>query len=219
MIKYRLYPLCCMIYPLVAYSHHSLTLPQLIFKYSVDMTHWKVSYRLWVCSKWPDHLSPGSLDSSLWLIWLSEESPHFHVWSLNKYYYLQAYNFCFISANFHNTSFSFGLTAWLAGSSLSRDWTLTPPGNSLTCFSCSEPHPFKLKLNIFFPPGSWAECYPHACVRSRSVVSNSFWCHGLWPARLLCPWDSPGKDTEAGCHFFLQGIFPTGGFFFSCGYY
>ena len=30
---------------------------------------------------------------------------------------------------------------------------------------------------------------------------------------------SPGKNTEAGCHFFLQGIFPTGGFFFSCGYY
>ena len=27
----------------------------------------------------------------------------------------------------------------------------TPPGNSLTCFSCSEPHPSKLKLNLFFP--------------------------------------------------------------------
>ena len=28
-------------------------------------------------------------------------------------------------------------------------------------------------------------------------------------ARLLCPWDSPGKNTGVGCHFFLQGIFPT----------
>ena len=27
--------------------------------------------------------------------------------------------------------------------------------------------------------------------------------------RLLCPWDSPGKNTGVGCHFFLQGIFPT----------
>ena len=29
------------------------------------------------------------------------------------------------------------------------------------------------------------------------------------PARLLCPWDSPGKNTGVGCHFLLQGIFPT----------
>ena len=28
-------------------------------------------------------------------------------------------------------------------------------------------------------------------------------------ARLLCPWDSPGKNTGGGCHFLLQGIFPT----------
>ena len=28
-------------------------------------------------------------------------------------------------------------------------------------------------------------------------------------ARLLCPWDSPGKNTGMGCHFLLQGIFPT----------
>ena len=26
---------------------------------------------------------------------------------------------------------------------------------------------------------------------------------------LLCPWDSPDKDTGGGCHFLLQGIFPT----------
>ena len=31
------------------------------------------------------------------------------------------------------------------------------------------------------------------------------------PARLLCPWDSPGKNTGVGCHFLLQGIFPTQG--------
>ena len=30
------------------------------------------------------------------------------------------------------------------------------------------------------------------------------------PTRLLCPWDSPGKNTGAGCHaLLLQGIFPT----------
>ena len=23
---------------------------------------------------------------------------------------------------------------------------------------------------------------------------------------LLCPWDSPGKNTGVGCHFLLQGV-------------
>ena len=33
----------------------------------------------------------------------------------------------------------------------------------------------------------------------------------LPPARLLCPWDSPGKNTGVGCHALFQGIFPTQG--------
>ena len=47
------------------------------------------------------------------------------------------------------------------------------------------------------------------CVLSRSVVSDSLRLHGLLPAGLLCPWNFPGKNTEAGCHLLLQGIFPT----------
>ena len=31
------------------------------------------------------------------------------------------------------------------------------------------------------------------------------------PTRLLCPWDSPGKNTEVVCHFLLQEILPTQG--------
>ena len=31
------------------------------------------------------------------------------------------------------------------------------------------------------------------------------------PPRLLCLWNSPGKNTGVGCHFLLQGIFPTQG--------
>ena len=34
---------------------------------------------------------------------------------------------------------------------------------------------------------------------------------GQWPARLLCPWDSPGKNTGVGCHDLLQAFFPTQG--------
>ena len=28
--------------------------------------------------------------------------------------------------------------------------------------------------------------------------------HRRQPTRLLCPWDSPGKNTRVGCHFLLQ---------------
>ena len=36
-------------------------------------------------------------------------------------------------------------------------------------------------------------------------------CGPMEPIRLLCPWDFPGKNTGAGCHFLLQGIFLTQG--------
>ena len=29
----------------------------------------------------------------------------------------------------------------------------------------------------------------------------------LWPARLLSPWESPGKNTGVGCRFLLQRVF------------
>ena len=49
----------------------------------------------------------------------------------------------------------------------------------------------------------------HGCRLSCSVVSNSIIRpHELQPARLLCPWDSPGQNTGVGCHAFLQGILP-----------
>ena len=35
--------------------------------------------------------------------------------------------------------------------------------------------------------------------------------HGLQPARLLCSWNSPGKNTGVGSHSLLHGIFPTQG--------
>ena len=44
-----------------------------------------------------------------------------------------------------------------------------------------------------------------------SVMSNSLQPHGLWPARLLCPWNSPNKSVGLGSPSLLQGIFPTQG--------
>ena len=43
-------------------------------------------------------------------------------------------------------------------------------------------------------------------------MSDSLQPHGLKPmVILLCPWNSPGKNTGLGCHFLLQGIFPSQG--------
>ena len=42
-------------------------------------------------------------------------------------------------------------------------------------------------------------------------MAKSLQSRGPYPARLLCPWDSPGKNTGVGCHALLQGIFPTQG--------
>ena len=42
-------------------------------------------------------------------------------------------------------------------------------------------------------------------------MSDSSLYHGLKPARLLCPWNSSGKNTGVNCHALLQGIFQTQG--------
>ena len=49
------------------------------------------------------------------------------------------------------------------------------------------------------------------CVCVCSVAPDSLQPHRLQPARLLCPWDFPGKNTGVGCHFLHQGIFLTSG--------
>ena len=46
---------------------------------------------------------------------------------------------------------------------------------------------------------------------SHSAMSDSLQPNGLQPIRLLCPWNTPGKNTRVGCHSTLQGVFPTQG--------
>ena len=40
-----------------------------------------------------------------------------------------------------------------------------------------------------------------------AVTSDSLQPYGLKPTGLLCPWNSPGKNTGVACHVLLQGIF------------
>ena len=63
------------------------------------------------------------------------------------------------------------------------------------------------------PDFSFLTCLNYLCVCVLSHFSHvQLFCmqpHGLQPTKLLCPWDSPGKNTRLGCHGLLQGIFQT----------
>ena len=75
-------------------------------------------------------------------------------------------------------------------------------------------------------PTSWAPSL-HSCSCTLSPYPNSemkrkkrkrkialscvqlLQSHELESTRLLCPWNSPGKNPGVDCHSLLQGIFPT----------
>ena len=47
--------------------------------------------------------------------------------------------------------------------------------------------------------------FSNACMHAKSLQSCPTPCDPRWqPTRLLCPWDSPGKNTGVGCHFLLH---------------
>ena len=77
----------------------------------------------------------------------------------------------------------------------------------LSCALWNHPWPLPLEVSRTHPSGCDNIASLHAVT---SIVSHTLY---LWttPARPLCPWDSPGKNTGVGCHFLLQGIFPTQG--------
>ena len=52
--------------------------------------------------------------------------------------------------------------------------------------------------------------YYTCCLVAKSCLSL-LWPHGLQVARLLCPWNFPGKNPGVGCHFLLLEIFSTQG--------
>ena len=84
---------------------------------------------------------------------------------------------------------------------------------SLTMMVCELIHAVANGLISFFFMAEWSSiiCMHVSGVCVCSVMSDSVQPRGLQPARLLCPWDSPGKNTGVGCHVLLQGTFPTQG--------
>ena len=69
---------------------------------------------------------------------------------------------------------------------------------------------FSIFKSLFKP---WALFHQVACLCAKLLQSSLTLCDPMdhRPSRLLCPWDSPGKDTGLACHALLQGIFLTQG--------
>ena len=74
-----------------------------------------------------------------------------------------------------------------------------PPQQSSLCLLQVEESPCAMKTQCN------QKCV-HAELLSRVQLFVTLW---IVPTRLLCPWDSPDKNTGVGCHFLLQGIFLT----------
>ena len=72
-------------------------------------------------------------------------------------------------------------------------------------------------LSFFSPPSFFLYFFKNLFIWLHQVlvaacgISLQPQPHGLQPTRLLCPQDFPGKSSGVGCHFLLQGIFPTQG--------
>ena len=91
---------------------------------------------------------------------------------------------------------------------LEQSWEFVPSNATSTLMTDSLMHPG-------LPPK------PHNCSYTLSkwkvtvLVAQSrqtlLQPHGLQLSRLLCPWDSPGRNTGAGCHALLPGVFPIQG--------
>ena len=69
-----------------------------------------------------------------------------------------------------------------------------------------------LKLKTSSPRNCGASTFHHGKWKWKLVTQSCpTLCDPMEPTRLLCPWNSPGKNSGVGCHFLLQGIFPTQG--------
>ena len=135
---------------------------------------------------------------------------------------------CYLSTSSFAALF-FCLQPFPASGSFPVSWLFTSGGQSIGASPSASPSNeylrlISLKIHVsIFPqtpphPGCHITLSRVACTIQcvgvcvcRLVVSNSLRPHGLQPARLLCPWNSPGKNTGVGCHSFLQEIFPAQG--------
>ena len=100
---------------------------------------------------------------------------------------------------------------------ITSHWSEWPSSKSLQTRSAGEGVEKREPSSPIGGDINWYSCYGEQWKKKKvscSVMSDSLRPHGLQPtkpARLLHPWDFPGKNTVVGCHFLFQGIFLTQG--------
>ena len=81
------------------------------------------------------------------------------------------------------------------------------------CFTVWATRDHMVDLSIFWGVSKLFSLMVPTYIPINSERAKSLWsCPTLSDrvnCRLLCPSDSPGKNTRVGCHTLLQGIFPT----------
>ena len=68
------------------------------------------------------------------------------------------------------------------------------------------------KRNLAICSNMDGHCGPYAAwdePDTRLPTLSPVWPRGPQHSRLLCPWDSPSRNTGVGCRFLLRGIFQT----------
>ena len=159
------------------------------------MTSWSFAAIYWslsnlvsnsICSKacWMKWIVNAKMEWTFKSIFKSQKVALINENKLNSHYWRKKDGFCFNGEQHRNT---IGCRLyWAFFRSQLREWIAEALRSERSILSESE----KWK---------W----------SRSIVSGFLRPHGLYPTRLLHPWNFLGKSTGVGCHFLLQGIFLT----------
>ena len=134
-----------------------------------------------------------------------EHSP-FSLWKVFAYLSLDLFLF-------DNANIKF-ICIWIQHNSYADHWD--PPPHSV--FHSSYVH---INPCLYWNSGNAAQnslrciCfiswYTHVCVLSHFSRVWLFVTLWLYPPRLLCPWDSSGRNTRVGCHFLFHAVFLTQG--------
>ena len=96
------------------------------------------------------------------------------------------------------------LPGWMSYSP-SRNHFLFIPKNTKDC-----PLEWRFWGHLQLNPAHSPTCeLPSTLYNALSCFSRVLLFATLWSLPGSCPWDSPGKNTEVGCHALLQGIFLT----------
>ena len=124
-------------------------------------------------------------------------------------------NLCTLVFDFSKLAFCANFSPRPSPLNLTSGWGLpqiwSQLGLSLVIWtSFPAPSPLSSRKSVFSLFFWW--CFLVTKLLSESYVTPwTVACQSIEGCRLLCPWDSPDKNTGMGCHFLFQDIFPNPG--------